>query len=349
MNIKFCPKCGKEIEQYGLFCNACGSRLPLIKKEENVRDAQPTDQTETLIEDQALQSDEPFIDQHTQEPDDTTDGQEVTPGDPNKKKKNLTFLLSLIGLLLLASAAAIVLFVFPGYLNKGVASQTGNDYKHHNETTESRAESDTYAATAKATEKETETETEPIQNIDISGYIGYWYPSGDSNKQLTVKRVTGDKVYFGYTHLRTIEIDEIIATLYGNQADFEYAGLETQSNTIRGYLEFSNGRINMYVTQSALNDSLPTGSTTYSIQEMSSLFDARTEPEPSGLPYTVHVKVTELNVRSGPGTNHGIVEVNLTPGDYVIVEESPGEGSTAGWGRIEGRGWISLDYAQKLS
>ena len=62
--------------------------------------------------------------------------------------------------------------------------------------------------------------------------------------------------------------------------------------------------------------------------------------------YTVNVKVTGLNIRSGPGTNYpsnGCIE----PGVYTIVEESAGQGASM-WGKLKsGAGWISLDFEEK--
>ncbi len=64
-------------------------------------------------------------------------------------------------------------------------------------------------------------------------------------------------------------------------------------------------------------------------------------------PYTVKVSVTELRIRSGPGTDtaaQGFIE----PGVYTIVEEADGPGAKR-WGRLKsGAGWISLDYAEKV-
>ena len=64
-------------------------------------------------------------------------------------------------------------------------------------------------------------------------------------------------------------------------------------------------------------------------------------------PYTVRVKVTELRIRSGPGTDtqaQGFIE----PGVYTIVEEADGPGAKR-WGKLKsGAGWISLDYAEKV-
>lgn len=63
-------------------------------------------------------------------------------------------------------------------------------------------------------------------------------------------------------------------------------------------------------------------------------------------PYLVRVKITNLNIRKGPGTNYGATGY-IQPGIYTIVAESTGKGA-AKWGKLKsGAGWISLDYATK--
>lgn len=63
-------------------------------------------------------------------------------------------------------------------------------------------------------------------------------------------------------------------------------------------------------------------------------------------PYHVRVKITNLNIRKGPGTNYGSTGF-IKPGVYTIVAESTGTGATK-WGKLKsGAGWISLDYATK--
>ena len=63
-------------------------------------------------------------------------------------------------------------------------------------------------------------------------------------------------------------------------------------------------------------------------------------------PYTVKVSVTELRIRSGPGTNNASKGF-IAPGVYTIVEEANGPGAKR-WGRLKsGAGRISLDYATK--
>ncbi len=63
--------------------------------------------------------------------------------------------------------------------------------------------------------------------------------------------------------------------------------------------------------------------------------------------YRVKVEIPDLNIRTGPGTNHGS-KGYITPGIYTIVEEAAGAGASK-WGKLKsGAGWISLDYAKKV-
>lgn len=66
----------------------------------------------------------------------------------------------------------------------------------------------------------------------------------------------------------------------------------------------------------------------------------------SRVPYTVRVKISNLNIRKGPGTNYARVQY-IPVGVYTIVEEADGKGASK-WGRLKsGIGWISLDYVVK--
>lgn len=64
-------------------------------------------------------------------------------------------------------------------------------------------------------------------------------------------------------------------------------------------------------------------------------------------PYTAKVSVTELRIRSGPGTDTEALGF-IKPGVYTIVEEANGPGASK-WGKLKsGAGWISLDYAARM-
>ncbi|MCC8046741.1 MAG: N-acetylmuramoyl-L-alanine amidase [Clostridiales bacterium] len=73
----------------------------------------------------------------------------------------------------------------------------------------------------------------------------------------------------------------------------------------------------------------------------------------SSVPYQVKVKISNLNIRKGPGTDHAQTGKQTGKGTFTIVEESKGKGSDKGWGLLKayqsGRdGWISLDYCEKV-
>lgn len=74
-----------------------------------------------------------------------------------------------------------------------------------------------------------------------------------------------------------------------------------------------------------------------------------TSSKPSGTAttnYTVKITASDLNIRSGPGTNYSSKGF-IKPGVYTIVAESDGTGASK-WGKLKsGAGWISLDYATK--
>lgn len=62
--------------------------------------------------------------------------------------------------------------------------------------------------------------------------------------------------------------------------------------------------------------------------------------------YTVKITASDLNIRSGPGTNYS-TKGFIKPGVYTIVAESSGAGATK-WGKLKsGAGWVSLDYCTK--
>ena len=60
-------------------------------------------------------------------------------------------------------------------------------------------------------------------------------------------------------------------------------------------------------------------------------------------PYHVRVKITNLNIRKGPGTTYAVTGQIKDRGVYTIVEQK------GNWGRLKsGAGWISLSYTKKV-
>lgn len=74
------------------------------------------------------------------------------------------------------------------------------------------------------------------------------------------------------------------------------------------------------------------------------------KPDVPSKEFSVRVTTPNLNIRTGAGTNYAKTGHTTGIGVFTIVETKPGKGSVAGWGRLKsGMGWISLDYATRLS
>lgn len=71
-------------------------------------------------------------------------------------------------------------------------------------------------------------------------------------------------------------------------------------------------------------------------------------PEQEFKPYIVRITAQSgLNVRSGPGTNYGVVMTLAYGGGYTIVEEQNGWGLLKAYSQKK-NGWISLKYTKRI-
>ena len=65
--------------------------------------------------------------------------------------------------------------------------------------------------------------------------------------------------------------------------------------------------------------------------------------------FQVEVKIDDLNIRKGPGTDYGLTGKYTGKGVFTITQIKDGKGSKAGWGKLKsGAGWIALDYAKRI-
>lgn len=82
-------------------------------------------------------------------------------------------------------------------------------------------------------------------------------------------------------------------------------------------------------------------------KEVNALLDKANEKDFK--PYQVKIKISDLNIRKGPGTNYSKTGNFTGKGVFTIIAESKGEGSTKGWGKLKsGAGWVSLDFTTKI-
>ena len=72
------------------------------------------------------------------------------------------------------------------------------------------------------------------------------------------------------------------------------------------------------------------------------------EKEKASKPYLVRVKIPDLNIRKGPGTNYPKTGRYTRVGAFTIVDEADGQGASR-WGKLKsGSGWISMDYVLRV-
>lgn len=63
----------------------------------------------------------------------------------------------------------------------------------------------------------------------------------------------------------------------------------------------------------------------------------------------VKVSITNLCIRTGPGTDHSKTGNHTGIGVFTITDTQAGKGSSKGWGKLKsGAGWISLDFTEKV-
>ena len=72
-------------------------------------------------------------------------------------------------------------------------------------------------------------------------------------------------------------------------------------------------------------------------------------PEKKDETFLVRVIITDLNIRTGPGTDYKKTGKYTGKGVFTILQVKVGKGSVNGWGKLKsGAGWISLDYCTRV-
>ena len=85
----------------------------------------------------------------------------------------------------------------------------------------------------------------------------------------------------------------------------------------------------------------------YSLDAQKVVYEPKAAEPAVKVPFLVKVSISDLNIRSGPGTNFKRVRF-IEPGVFTIVQISSGAGASM-WGKLKsGIGWISLDFVRRL-
>lgn len=99
-------------------------------------------------------------------------------------------------------------------------------------------------------------------------------------------------------------------------------------------------------------DSSEIGKTyTIKVSEEVSEEEEVSEPIVEDTSFEVHIPVSNLRIRKGPGVGEGCEPIGKYTGigTFRILEVQNGTGSKSGWGRLEsGEGWICMDFVERI-
>ena len=132
-----------------------------------------------------------------------------------------------------------------------------------------------------------------------------------------------------------------------NGRKLRYSGLKGYTDYRKAVQIIKNGG---YATSHNYEEKLCTIIEKWKLTQYDVGGSVKPDPEPAAkVPYLVRVKIPDLNIRKGHGTDTARTGQFTGVGIFTIVEVKSGAGSKTGWGRLKsGAGWISLDYCYRV-
>ena len=126
-----------------------------------------------------------------------------------------------------------------------------------------------------------------------------------------------------------------------------YKGLEDCTDYRKAVQIIRNGG---YATSHAYVEKLCSIIERWKLTQYDASGSVQPDPKPAvKVPFLVKVKIPDLNIRKGPGTDTARTGLFTGVGIFTIVEVRSGAGSREGGGRLKsGAGWISLDYCHRI-
>ncbi|MBR7033263.1 MAG: SH3 domain-containing protein [Clostridia bacterium] len=166
----------------------------------------------------------------------------------------------------------------------------------------------------------------------------------DSTKDYTrVYKGTIDGVYYNVSITYNEYTEYCGITAYISvDPDFYVSSNQLKTNTDSNTSSKTN-------TNNTPNSTNETKKTTSSETTSSKQGNTASKDESTKTDYLVNVRVEELYVRSGPGTNYPSIASLYKNQQVSVTEITNGNGSNIGWGKISSpEGWISLDYVDEV-
>lgn len=311
-----CPICGAELEEGTEECSLCGYYLdnsektsPEMSPIENISDEEknalePSEQTQSV----------------------------------KKRRKNKKSIV-LIALIICAFTVAALLF-FTSKSNKSTTNKTDVEEVTTEKST-AEPEQDKPKETA-ATEEDTQPEASiPVEKsvtLHMDNYLGYWNIANNTDRELTIQKVTKNTVQFSLWYYRTDSIENVLASLENDTAIFS---TNNDGKSIEGTLTFDKDSISVKITHSE-RSYMPVETMIFTERHEESWQDTESS---SPTQYSIRITSPPVNVYEGPGYNYRSVDTISEQGTCTITEKIE-DNNGYSWGKLtSGIGWINLEEA----
>lgn len=321
-----CPICGAELEEGMEECPLCGYYLdnsektsPEMSPMENI----PDEEKNTLEPSEQIQS--------------------------VKKRGNSKKSIVLIAFAICTFTVAALLF-FTSKNNKSDTAKsdvnksttdTTDAEKFATEKPAAEPEQDEPKETA-ATKEDTQPEASiPVETsvpIHVDNYLGYWNIANNTDRELTIQKVTKNTVQFSLWYYRTDSIENVLASLENDTAIFS---TNIDGKSIKGTLTFDKDFISVKITHSE-RSYMPVETMIFTERHEESWQDTESS---SPTQYSIRITAPPVNVYEGPGYNYRSVDTISEQGTCTIIEKVE-DNDGYFWGKLtSGIGWINLEEA----
>lgn len=185
-------------------------------------------------------------------------------------------------------------------------------------------------------------------------YSKHYYIASEVNKKLGVISVNDGINGEGASSSSTIDSKNNLDLKVGDEVTLVAGATYTSGKPIPSWIFKKTLYVRKLKEDGVLVSTLKVGSVTGTVLSKYLMKNGREVEKVekveviSLLPYQVRITTNSLNIRKDAGKNNVIVGRIKDGGVYTIIEEKDGQGASK-WGRLKSKkGWISLDFAERI-
>lgn len=179
-------------------------------------------------------------------------------------------------------------------------------------------------------------------------YSKHYYIANEVNKKLGVPSVNDVVNNESTTTSSAVGSKDNLGLKVGDEVTLVAGATYTSGKSIPSWLFKKTLYVRKLKEDGVLVSTLKVGAVTGTVASKYLMKNGQKVESSHSLPYQVRITTNSLNIRKGAGKNYVIVGKIKDGGVYTIIEEKDGQGATK-WGRLKSKkGWISLDFTERV-